>query len=84
MTIAPRIGHKAEAAAETKPTHLRLLHQGGACRGLTLGSLRMVMTLPCYTTNYFVKSLWDDDVESLLSLTLFMPSTLYFVSAMSL
>jgi hypothetical protein len=85
MMIAPPIGHKAIAVvAEMKSARLRLSPQEGACRGRTLKSLRMVMALHCYTINSFVWNCGDDDAESLLALTLFMPPTVSFVSVMSL
>jgi hypothetical protein len=42
------------------------------------------MALHCYTTNSFVWNCGDDDAESLLTLTLFMPPAVSFVSVMSL
>jgi hypothetical protein len=66
------IRHKAIAVVvEKKSGHLRLPRQEGVCRRHTLK--RLVMALHWYTTNSFVKKLWDCDVESLLTLTIFMP-----------
>jgi hypothetical protein len=85
MMITPLIRHKAiAAAAETKPNRLRLQQKEGACRKRTLESLRMVMTLHCYTTNSFVKNCGDGDAEALLPLTPFIPPVVSFISVMSL
>jgi hypothetical protein len=85
MMVAPPIEHKViVVTAGMKSACLRLLHQGGAYRKRALKNLRLVMTLLCYTINSFVKSSGDGDVESLLSLTPFMPLVVSFVSVMSL
>jgi hypothetical protein len=85
MAVVPLIWHKVIAAAvETKPAHLRLPRQEGACRGQTLKNLRIMMALHCYTTNSFVKKSGDGDAESLLFLMSFMPPVVSFVSIMSL
>jgi hypothetical protein len=67
-----------------KPTHLRLLRQGGACRERALKNLRIMMVVHCYTTTSFVNKNGDGDAESLLSLTPFMPLAAFFVSVMYL
>jgi hypothetical protein len=42
------------------------------------------MVVHCYTTTSFAKKSGDDDAESLLFLTPFMPPAISFVSVMSL
>jgi hypothetical protein len=85
MAVVPLIWHKVIAAAvETKPAHLRLPRQEGACRGQTLKNLRIMMALHCYTTNSFAKKNGDGDADSLLSLMPFLPPTVSFIFVMSL
>jgi hypothetical protein len=85
MAVAPPIGLKVIAAvAKTKPAHLRLLHQEGACTGRVLKNLKITMSLHCYSTNSSTKENGDGDAESLLSLTPFMTPVVSFVSVISL
>jgi hypothetical protein len=42
------------------------------------------MVVHCYTTTSFAKKSGDDDAESLLFLTPFMPPAISFISVMSL
>jgi hypothetical protein len=69
---------------EMRSVSLSPPRQKGCLQGCAVKSLRMVMTLQCYTTNSFAKNSEDGDVESLLSLTPFMPPTISFVFVMSL